>query len=151
MAMFGGLPQPPSHPSDRYTRTNPLRREGGLRLLTGNLPEPLRWAIIAAWRRPNPFPNAAYAPELPSPRRQRPHPSSLFGKPPRILGYLALIELELARRLVEAPQASMAPALRNTMLFEAGLYLGQVYLALAEQIGEPAALAEFKRLLPEVG
>src|SRR5579862_8595400 len=56
MALLAGLPKPSSRPSDHYTRTNPLRREGGLRLLTECLPDPLRWCIISAWRRPG-FPN----------------------------------------------------------------------------------------------
>ena len=43
MALYPRLPNP-SYPSGRYTRTNPLRREFGLRLLSEPLPEPLRTA-----------------------------------------------------------------------------------------------------------
>ena len=50
-----GPPKPPSFPSGRYTHTDPLRREFGLRLLSEPLPEPLRTSLIRAWRRPARF------------------------------------------------------------------------------------------------
>ncbi len=55
MALLTGFPKPPSYPSGRYTHTNPLRREFGLRLLSETLPEPLRTSLIRAWRRPARF------------------------------------------------------------------------------------------------
>ena len=56
----------------------------------------------------------------------------------------------MARRLVEAPLASILPATRHTLLSAQSRYLRQVYVALAWQIGEAAALAEFQRLLAQV-
>lgn len=157
MAFLAGLPSAvptprrSTYPSGRYTRTNPLRREHGLRVLSEYLPEALRWVLIRAWRRPGAYSHPAYTPELPSPHRQRPDAASLWGIPPHILVYKTLTELEMARRLVEAPQASIQPVLRNTMLSSQSVYLRRLYDALAEQVGEDAALAEFAGLLLAVG
>src|SRR6185312_9100066 len=148
MALLMGMPKPPSYPSGRYVHTNPLRREAGLRLLTESLPDALHWGIVRAWRRPGLSSSAAR--ELPSAHRQRPAEASLPGTPPRLLAFIGLVELDVARRLVEAPQASIRPATRNALLTEQGAYLRQVYLALAWQIGEAAALAEFQRLVLKV-
>ncbi len=52
LALIFGPPPPPRFPSGRYTQTNPLRREHGLLLLTGSLPEPLRTHLTRAWRQP---------------------------------------------------------------------------------------------------
>ncbi|HEU5369720.1 MAG TPA: hypothetical protein VFU69_14705 [Ktedonobacterales bacterium] len=147
MALLSGTPRPPSFPSGRYTHTNPLRREAGLRLLTESLPEPLRWAIIRAWRRPNRFVGPLAAPEPPGAHRQRPSEASLPSKHPEVLSLIALVELEMAQRLVEAPLASLTPVTRNRMLSAQGAYLHVLYAALAAQVGEPAALGEFERLL----
>jgi len=150
MAMLAGLPKSPPIPSGRYTHTNPLRREAGLRLLTEHLPEPLRWDIIRAWRHPGLRSRLLPARELPSAHRQRPAEASLPGTPPRMLAFIALVEFDVARRLVEAPLASILPTTRHALLSAQSRYLQQVYLALARQIGEAAALAEFQRLLLQV-
>ena len=150
MALLTGSPKPPSFPSGRYVHTNPLRREAGLRLLTEPLPEPLRWAIIRAWRRPNCFVGPLSAPEPPSLHRQRPAEASLPFKSAYTLDWIALVELEVGRRLVEAPKASMSPVTRNRLLSAQGAYLRQVYTALAAQVGEPAALGAFQRLILSV-
>src|SRR5579862_4536391 len=120
MAFLVGFPQAPVPPSGRYTRTKPLRREHGLRLLTASLPEPLRCILLCAWRRPGQYWSVDQ--DWPHPYRQRPDDAFLLSKPPRTLGYLAVVELELARRLVEAPQASIWPTVRNTMPKEQGMY-----------------------------
>ncbi len=150
MAMLAGLPKAPAIPSGRYTFTNPLRREAGLRLLTQDLPDSLRWAIIRAWRRPSLRSSMHPAPELPSAHRQRHDEASLQGLPPRLLAFIALVEFDMSRRLVEAPQASILPVTRNALLTAQGRYVRLVYLALARQIGEAAALAEFQCLLSQV-
>jgi hypothetical protein len=147
MAFITGSPRPPSFPSGRYTRTNPLRREFGLRLLTESLPEPLRACIIPAWRRPARFDGNEAIPSL---HRQRPDLAQLFGQPPRLLGLLAFTELEVSRRVVEAPLASISRDTRNKLLAAQGLYLQQVYLALARQVGEAAALASFQQAVEAV-
>src|SRR5690348_4707837 len=55
MAMlFGGhssQPSQPQPPVSRYAVSNPLCREGGIRLLTYNLPNPLRALVVRAMRR----------------------------------------------------------------------------------------------------
>jgi hypothetical protein len=144
-------PRPPVLSSGRYTFTNPLRREAGLRLLTEPLPEPLRWAIIHAWRWPHGSVAPQPAPELPHPHRPRPSEASLPAKSPYLLSLIALIEVEMAWRLVEAPQTSLKPVERNRLLSAQGAYLRSLYVALAWQVGEAAALAEFERLLRRVG
>jgi len=152
MALFPGqpgAPRPPSFPSGRYTPTNPLRREVGLRLLTETLPEPLRWAIIRAWRRPPPLAGTPGA-ELPRLPRQRPSEASVPYKHPEVLRMMARIELEMGRRVVEAPLASITPVARNRLLGAQGAYLGCLYAALAAQVGEPAAQREFQRLILQI-
>jgi hypothetical protein len=147
-----GAPQPPSFPSGRYLHTNPLRRESGLRLLTESLPESLRWAIIHAWRWPNGgVLHPLHAPEPPGAHRQRPSAASLPAKSPETLDLIALIELEMAWRIVEASQTSLKPVECNTLLSAQGRYLRSLYAALAGHVGEAAALAEFQRLLLRVG
>ena len=150
MAMLAGFPKSPAIPSGRYTTTNPLRCEGGLRLLTEHLPDSLRWAILRAWRRPSLRSSLLPAREVPSAHRQRPAEASLPGTPPRLLAFIALVELDVARRLVEAPLASILPTTRHTLLSAQSRYLQQVSVALARQIGEAATLAEFQRLLAQV-
>ena len=147
MALPGGPARPPSYPSGRYTRTNPLRREFGLRLLTEPLPEPLRTGLIRAWRRPPHFDgNEA----IQSVHRQRPDQARLFCVPPRALGLITLTEMEVSRRVVEAPLVSISRETRNKLLASQGLYLQQVYVALARQIGEDAALATFQQAVDAV-
>ncbi|HLW03086.1 MAG TPA: hypothetical protein VKT82_30825 [Ktedonobacterales bacterium] len=144
MALLAGFSKPPSYPSGRYTRTNPLRREFGLRLLAEPLPEPLRTSLIRAWRRPPRFDgNEA----IQNPHRPRPEQAQLLGLSPRMLGLLALTELEVARRVVEAPLSSISRETRNKLLAAQGVYFQYLYVALARQVGEAAALSEFERML----
>ncbi|HEU5369884.1 MAG TPA: hypothetical protein VFU69_15535 [Ktedonobacterales bacterium] len=147
MALLMGSPKPPSFPSGRYERTNPLRRYAGLRLLTEALPEPLRWAILRAWRHSSYFEVGMTA--LPHPHRQRPAAQIIQARPP-LISFITLTEMEVSRRLVEAPQVSIKPEERNRLLSEQSVYLRLLYIALARQIGEAAALAEFERLLLQV-
>ncbi len=142
MALLAGFPKPPSYPSGRYTHTNPLRREFGLRLLCDPLPEALRACIIPAWRRPARFDGNEAIQSL---HRQRPDQARLFAVPPRALALLALTELEVSRRVVEAPLASISRETRNKLLAAQGSYLQQLYTALARQVGEAAALASFQQ------
>ncbi len=145
MAFLTGPARQPTFPSGRYEHTNPLRREGGLRLLTEALPEPLRWAILRAWRQPSYFEVGMTA--LPHPHRQRPAAAQIIQARPHLIAFITLTEMEVSRRLVEAPQVSIRPEERNRLLSEQSLYLRLLYDALARQIGEAAALAEFERLL----
>ena len=48
MAVYPRLPNRQPYPSDRYLKTDPLRREFGLRLFSEALPEPLRTNLIRA-------------------------------------------------------------------------------------------------------
>jgi hypothetical protein len=149
MAFLAGPSQPPTFPSGRYKHTNPLRRLAGLRVLTEPLPEPLRRAIRRAWRWPGYFEVGMTA--LPSPHRQRPGAAEVaFAHPGRIL-LLAQVEMEVSRRVVEAPRVSLTPAERDSLLTQQGRYLHLLYVSLARQIGDAAALAEFERLLLRVG
>ena len=68
-----------------------------------------------------------------------------------LLGLIALTELEVSRRVVETPRTSISRETRNKLLTSQGVYLRQVYAALARQLGEAAAQAEFERLLLRVG
>ena len=134
----------PRYPAGRYTRTNPLRREFGLRRLTEALPESLRRAIFGAFRHPARYDgNEA----IQTVHRQRPGEAQLFCMSPRGLGILAHIELEASRRVLEAPLASISRETRNALLTSQSVYLWQIYTALARQVGETLALAEFQRLL----
>ncbi|HEY7358387.1 MAG TPA: hypothetical protein VH590_18025 [Ktedonobacterales bacterium] len=138
----------PVFPSGRYERTNPLRREAGVRLLAEALPERLRWALIRAWRQPSYFEVGMTA--LPSLFRQRPGEALVARARPPVISFITLTEMEVSRRVVEAPQVSLKPEERNRLLAEQGEYLRRLYEALARQVGEAAALAEFERLLLSV-
>ncbi|HEU5369614.1 MAG TPA: hypothetical protein VFU69_14165 [Ktedonobacterales bacterium] len=151
MAFLMGSPKPSSFPSGRYTHTNPLRRWEGLRVFSAYLPEALRWAVIRAWREALPPPSRLSAPELPSRHRQRPSEASLPYRHPQALSLIGLIELEMSRRAIEAPRESLTRVERNAMLASQGAYVREVYLALAAQIGEAAALAVFRQALETVG
>ena len=151
MALLVGafkVPRYPLLPSGRYERTNPLRREAGVRLLAEALPQPLRWALIRAWRQPSRFEVGMTA--LPSLFRQRPGEALLAQARPSMIAFITLTELEVSRRVVEAPQVSLKPEERNRLLAEQGEYLRRLYAALARQVGEAAALDEFERLLLSV-
>ncbi|HEU5367516.1 MAG TPA: hypothetical protein VFU69_03590 [Ktedonobacterales bacterium] len=92
-------------PSGCYERTNPLRREAGVRLLA-----------------------------------ERPAEALFMQARPGTLAFLTLTEMEVSRRVVEAPQVSLKPVERKRLLTEQGMYLRRLYEALARQIGEAAAL-----------
>ena len=144
MTLYPSLPsRNPSYPSGRYLKTDPLRREFGLCLLTETLPEPLRTSLIRAWRHPGRYDGKQ---ALQSLYRQRPDDAQLFGMPPRLLGVMTLTELEVARRVVETPRTSISRDLRNKLLKAQGVYLRALYAALVTHLGEAAALAEFLRL-----
>jgi len=149
MAIIGGPRKPPSFPSGRYTLTNPLRREYGLRLLTATLPEPLRALILAAWRRPYLFSGQETPLAVQSAQRQRP---DIAGANAQTICWVTLTELEVTRCALEAPIASISRVTRNTLLVAQGAYLRLLYAALVIQLGSiEAALAEFGRLLLKVG
>ena len=137
----------PSFPSGRYLTTDPLRREFGLRLLSEPLPEPLRTSLVQAWRRPCRYDGKQAIQSL---FRQRPPEDALTLFPLSLLGALSLTELEASRRVVETPRASISRDTRNKLLRTQGAYLRCLYVALAAQMGEAAALAEFERLLLKV-
>ncbi len=151
MALIFGPPPPPRFPSGRYTQTNPLRREYGLLLLTGSLPEPLRTRLIRAWRRPARSDSQDTLLTIQRAQRPRPSEAQLARSNARTLCRLALTELEVSRRLVEAPIASISRLTRQSLLMAQGEYLRQLYTALAAHVGETTAQAEFQRLLLSVG
>jgi hypothetical protein len=142
-------PLPPSRPSrpfpsGRYTHTDPLRREFGLRLLTETWPEPLRGTLIRAWRNPRHFDgNQA----IQSIHRQRFPEASFPFLPPPGLSTLTQIELEVSRRVVETSRTEIKREERNALLKAQGRYLSWLYAALVARLGEAGALAEFERLI----
>jgi hypothetical protein len=147
MALLIGLSKSYASPSGRYTHTDPLRREFGLRLLTEPLPEPLRTSLIRAWRRPARFDGNQAIQNL---YRQRPDEASLFRLKLTLLRAITLTELEVSRRVVETPRTEIKRETRNQLLAAQGLYLRALYAALVAQLGDSAALAEFQRLLLQV-
>jgi hypothetical protein len=137
-------PSPRRFPSGRYTKTNPLRRLFGLQLLSEALPEPLRTKLIRAWLHPRRFDGKQAIQSL---YRQRPAEAHLPYLKPSRLGWITYIELEVSRRIVETPRTEITRETRNRLLRAQGAYLSSVYAALAMQIGEAAAQAEFERLV----
>jgi hypothetical protein len=131
-------------PSGRYHQTNPLRRLFGLRLLAEPLPAPLRASLIHAWMFPGRFDgNQA----IPSRERLRLPEDVLPFLPPTRLGWMAFMELGVSRRIIEIPRTEISREERNALLNSQGAYLSALYTALAQQLGEKAALAEMERLL----
>ena len=148
MTLYPSLPsRQPSYPSGRYLKTDPLRREFGLKLLSEPLPEPLRTTLIRAWRRPVRYDGNQAIQNL---HRQRPDEANLPAFPSSLLGVISLTELEVSRRVVETPRTSISRDTRNKLLRAQGAYLRSLYAALVAQLGEAAALAEFQRLLLKV-
>jgi hypothetical protein len=144
MALYPPLSSARPFPSGRYTHTDPLRREFGLRLLTETWSEPLRTGLIRAWRKPRRFDgNQA----IQSAHRQRLPKASFPFLPPARLAWLALIELEVSRRVVETPRTEIKREERNALLISQGAYLNCLYAALVARLGEAGALAEFERLI----
>jgi hypothetical protein len=135
-------------PSGRYVHTDPLRREFGLRLLTETLPEPLRTILIRAWRKPRRYDGNQAIQSL---HRQRAPEASFPFLPPARLVWIALIELEVSRRVVETSRTEIKREERNALLAGQGAYLCCLYAALVAQLGEAAALAEFQRLITGIG
>ena len=133
--------------ADRYARTDPLRREFGLRLLTEPLPEPLRTSLIRAWRRPARYDGTQV---IQSVHRPRPDEAALLLMNAHLLGVFTLTEMEAARRVVETPRAAISRQTRNALLRAQGAYLRLLYEALAARMGEAGALAEFERLTLKV-
>jgi hypothetical protein len=144
MALLGGFSSARPFPSGRYLKTDPLRREFGLRLLSDPLPEPLRASLIRAWRHPRRFDGNQAIQSL---HRQRPSEASLRTSPPAVLDWLTFMELGVSRRVVETPRQSISRETRNKLLASQGVYLAALYRALAEQVGEAAAQAAFERSL----
>lgn len=136
-------PQTALFPTGRRAHSDPLRRLFGLRLLAESLPDPLRTALIRAWQFPARFDGKQ---AIQSRHRQRPDEASLSFFPPSLLGVMTMIELEVARRIVETPRTEITRETRNALLSAQAAYLGSLYAALAAQLGEAAALAEFQRL-----
>ncbi len=135
---------PRSFPSGRYGHTNPLRRLFGLQLLAERLPDTVGTALFRAWMQPGRFP---LEPAVPSVERLRLPAEVLALLPPRRLNWIAQLELLVARRIVELPRTAIEREARNRLLREQGAYLRHVYAALARQLGEATALAEFERLI----
>ena len=146
MALSYGLP-PTVSPTGRYTHSNPLRREQGIRLLTENLPEPLRRLFIPAFRRPPIFTRAETPLAIQGVQRRWPCDAELAPRAAQTLRWYVQTEVEAARRIVEAPRGHPRQATRDLLLVAQGAYLCRLYLALAARIGEAAALAEFARVL----
>ncbi len=148
MSLYPPLPpRQPSFPSGRYTRTDPLRREFGLKLLSEPLPEPLRTSLIRAWRRPVHYDGKQAIQSL---HRQRPDEAALPMLTPSLLGVISLTELEVSRRVVETPRTSISRETRTKLLAAQGVYLRCLYAAFVHQLGEATALSEFQRLLMNV-
>ncbi len=127
MALIGGTFRSPRYPSGRYVHTDPLRREFGLRLLAEPLPEPLRTSLIRAWRRPVRYDGTQ---ALQSVHRPRPDEAGFSLMSARLLGVLALTEMEASRRVVETPRTQISRETRNTLLKAQGAYLRSLYAAL---------------------
>jgi hypothetical protein len=142
--------QPPvsRFPSDRYARTNPLRRESGLHALCEPLPKPLQAMLTKAWRHATPYDGNESIHGL---SRQRPTEASLFTMPPRMIAWVGLIELGVTRRILEAPVDSIQAETRLKLLASQGAYFAALYKALCAQLGSAqAALAEFQRLIDTI-
>jgi hypothetical protein len=152
MALLVGKssPQPSRPPVSRYKYTNPLRRDGGLRLLTYALPEPLRSLVMDTLRRPPLFDGKVVSFAVQNLYRARPSSAALASMSQHGKATFVRIEVEVARRIVEAPQDSIDRGLRNALLMAQSLELGRLYLALLAQCGEMSALAIFQQALEDV-
>ena len=144
-------PTPPSPSADRYAVSNPLRREYGLHLLTCTLPDPLRRVLLAGLRRPPRFTGEHTPLAVQSLHRRRPSDGQLAQAHLATLGGFTLTELEVTRRLLEAPTRSMTRLTRHALLVAQGAELRRLYGALVARLGEAGALATFQALLAEVG
>ncbi|HEY7349807.1 MAG TPA: hypothetical protein VH599_15935 [Ktedonobacterales bacterium] len=139
-------------PSARFAFSNPLRREYGLRLLTGNMPEPLRGVLIKGLRRPPLFSGQQTPLAVQSAHRRRLSDTGLLKATVNITNWLIVTELGVTRRTVEAPLGSISRVTRNTLLVAQGAQLRRLYLALMEKLGDPgAALTVFQQALDDLG
>jgi hypothetical protein len=121
-------------------------------LLTCNLPEPLRAALVRALRRPPRFQGEKTPLAVQSGRRLRPDEGQLAKATLQTKCTLVLTELEVTWRVLEAPLGSISRMTRNTLLVSQGAYLRRLYLALVEQLGDVGlALTEFQRALDAIG
>jgi hypothetical protein len=150
MTVFSGLTSTFT-PSSRYLQSNPLRREAGLRLLTDTWPAALRLPLLRAFRRPALLPEEPTPAAVQSVHGQRPEESLLTRAKPQTLCWLILTELEVTRRVLEAPRERISRMTRSSLLVAQGTYLRLLYAALSNRVGEAAAQAEFERLLAKVG
>ena len=100
-------PQPSRPPVSRYRYTTPLRREWGIRLLTYTLPERLRVLVGRGLRRQPLFDGTIIAFALPSLYREHLSDDSLARMSQRGKATFVQVEVEVARRIVEAPQDSI--------------------------------------------
>lgn len=150
--LFGGIsPQPSRSPVSRYAVSNPLRRVGGIRLLTYTLPEPLRALVVQGLRRPPRFDGNIVPFAIQSLHRCGVSSADLANASQRGKAAFVHAEVQIARRMVEAPQGSINRGTRNALLLAQGVELRRLYLALAAQIGQHAALALFQQALNALG
>ena len=151
MAVFfgGSSPRPsqPQPPISRYAVSNPLRREGGIRLLTFTLPDPLRVLVVRAMRRHPRFDGSIVPFALQNLYRRRLSDEALANLSQRSKASLVQTEVEVSRRTIEAPRSDISRGTRNALLIQQGAELRRLYLALAMQIGEAGALAVFQQAL----
>lgn len=152
--LFGGSSSQPSQPQppvSRYAVSNPLRREGGIRLLTYSLPDPLRALVKCAMRRP-PHLDDEIAPfALQNLYRRRFSDADLANLSTRGKAALVQTEVEVSRRTLEASRSSVSRGTRNALLMQQGAELRRLYLALCADIGETGALAIFQHALNAMG
>ena len=145
MALYPRLPNSYRTPPAATPAPTPCAANLACACSRESLPEPLRTSLIRAWRRPAHFDGKEAIQNL---HRQRPAEASLSIINPRLLGLITLAELEVSRRVVEAPLASISRVTRNKLLASQGTYLNALYAALAIQLGSAeAALPEFLYLL----
>jgi hypothetical protein len=131
-------------PSGRYTHTNPLRRQFGLKLLALYLPPKPGTALKRAWKDGVTYDGKQ---AIQSRHRERPDEATLLFLPPMQVGLQTQIELAASRRIVETSHQEITREERNALLLSQGAYLGSLYRALVFQLGEAAAQAEFERLV----
>ncbi len=148
MALSSRWPHRSPFPSGRYTRTNPLLREFALGRLTELLPGAVRSAIITTFRQRIRYDGNEAIQNL---HRQRPGRGQLFATPPRLLWLYVRTELEVSRRVVEAPLARLSRETRNALLDAQATYLHDIYEALAWQLGDDTAQALFQEAVKALG
>jgi hypothetical protein len=156
--LFPPPPPPPetaalhaAPPAGRYAISNPLRRERHLHLLTGHLPEPLRRVLLDGLRRPPLFAGEQTPLAVQSARRRRLSDGQVARAHLATLCALTLTELEVTRRLVEAPREALPLVTHHALLVAQGAELRRLYLVLVARLREAGAQATVQALLAEVG